>query len=263
MEERSPMPPQQLQSWSRPQPQPQLQSSPRRPQHQVQAESQQSSQQQQQRSPSPRVKPLLRGVLHQVAAWLAAPAALALWLEAHSEPARVGALVYGLSLLGLFAVSAIYHVPTWAPKARDWMGRLDHSAIFVLIAGTYTPFGLLLGPSGGYTVLTVVWGGALMGIVLSLLWPRAPKPLMAAIFVALGWVFVMIGPQLFFALGPANVTLLLVGGLFYTAGAVVYAVKRPDPLPRVFGYHEVFHLFVVIAAVLHYVAVATILPFIA
>lgn len=210
-----------------------------------------------------RTKPLLRGVFHQAAAWIAAPAALVLWLGAGSESARAGAATYGLSLVALFAISAIYHRPTWPPRARDWMGRLDHSAIFFLIAGTYTPFGLLLGPGGGYAVLAVVWGGAVGGIILSLVWPTAPKPVMAAIFVLLGWAFVPVGPTLFFTLGLSKVTLIFAGGLLYTAGAVVYALKRPDPFPRIFGYHEVFHVFVVVAAILHYAAVAMILPAIA
>ena len=218
---------------------------------------------QQSESGKPRQKPLLRGVFHQVAAWVAAPAALVLWLAAGSVPARTGAATYGISLVVLFATSAIYHRPTWAPRVRDWMGRLDHSAIFLLIAGTYTPFGLLLGPAGGYTVLAVVWGGALVGIVLSMVWPTAPKPVMTAIFLLLGWTFLPVGPTLFFALGASKVTLLLAGGVLYSAGAIIYALKRPDPFPRVFGYHEIFHVCVVVAAVFHYVAVAMVLPAIA
>jgi hemolysin III len=202
-------------------------------------------------------------VLHEAAAWVAAPAAVALWLGAGSEAARAGAATYGLSLVALFAISAIYHRPTWPPRARDWMGRVDHSAIFFLIAGTYTPVGLLLGPGPGHTMLAVVWGGAVGGVILSLAWPTAPKPVMAAIFVLLGWAFVPVGPTLFFTLGVSKVTLIFAGGLLYTAGAFVYALKRPDPFPRIFGYHEVFHLFVVVAAILHYAAVAMMLPEIA
>lgn len=210
--------------------------------------------------PKPGQKPLLRGVLHHATALVATPAALLLWWNASSRGAQVGAATYGLSLVALFAVSASLHRPTWGPRVRDWLGRVDHSAIFFLIAGTYTPFGLLLGPGGGHTVLAVVWGGAALGVLLSLVWPTAPKPLMAAIFVALGWVFIPVGPTLFFALGLSKVTLLLAGGLLYTAGAVVYALRRPDPFPRVFGYHEVFHLFVVVAAGFHFAAVAMVLP---
>jgi hemolysin III len=134
------------------------------------------------------------------------------------------------------------------------MRRLDHAAIFLLIAGTYTPFCLLL-PGGGRALLAFVWAGALAGMAFSVVWPLAPKWLMAALSVALGWAVVPVLPALRTAIGTGGLALLLAGGLAYTAGAVVYATRRPDPFPRVFGYHEVFHALVVVAAVCHYVAV--------
>jgi hemolysin III len=206
-------------------------------------------------APLPRVKPLLRGVSHEVAAYLAAPAALVLWALAPVE-VRPGVATFGVSLVVLFAVSASYHRPTWRPRARDLIGRLDHSAIFLLIAGTATPFGLILGPGAGFTWLKVAWAGALLGVALSLAWPTAPKPLMAAVYVLLGWSNVPVLPAMVRTLGPAVMAAVLAGGLIYTAGALVYARKWPDPFPRIFGYHEIFHLCVIVAAVLHFAAVA-------
>ena len=207
-------------------------------------------------APLPRVKPQWRGVSHQFAAFLAAPAALILWFAAEGFAARLGAAVYGLSLLGLFTISAIYHRPTWQPRMRDLVGRLDQAAIFLLIAGTYTPFGLLLRPAGGPTLLVIVWATALGGVVLSLAWPAAPKPLMAAIYVAFGWFAAALIPSLFRVAGWTVLILILLGAVAYTVGAVIYALRRPDPFPRSFGYHEVFHLLVVVAAVCHFAAVS-------
>jgi hemolysin III len=202
-----------------------------------------------------RPKPQLRGVSHLFAACIAAPAALLLWAGAGSTSARLGAAIYGLSLFLLFAISAIFHRPTWQPRARDLVGRLDQSAIFLLIAGTYTPFGLLLGPAG-HTLLICVWAGALGGLVLSVIWPSAPKPLMAVIYVLFGWSFSLLAPSLHRATGAGVMALILLGAVAYTVGAAVYALRRPDPFPKVFGYHEVFHLLVVAAAVLHFAAVS-------
>jgi len=209
--------------------------------------------------PRPRVKPRFRGLSHLVAACIAIPAAVLLWWGAGSWAARWGAAVYGLSLVLLLAMSATYHRPTWRPRARDWMGRLDQAAIFLLIAGTYTPFGLLLGPRG-HLLLVVAWGAALGGVALSLLWPTAPKPLMAGIYVAFGWSFALLVPSLFRAAGVAVLGLIVAGAVAYTVGAVIYALQRPDPFPRTFGYHEIFHLLVVVAAACHFAAVSLALP---
>ena len=210
----------------------------------------------------PRQKPRLRGLSHLVAAWVAVPVVLALWKVAESALARWGAGVYGASLFALFAISAAYHRPTWPARTRDLLGRLDQSAIFLLIAGTYTPFGLLAGPSS-HTLLVAVWGGALGGVALCLAWPTAPKPLMAGLYVLFAWAMTGLLPSLRHTAGMRTLVLVLLGGLVYTAGAAVYAFRRPDPFPRTFGYHEVFHLFVVAAAALHFAAVWLTLPLLA
>lgn len=204
----------------------------------------------------PPVKPLLRGVSHEIAAGLALAGAVVLAVLAPSTRGRIGAAVYGASLVTLFTVSALYHRPNWAPRARLLMRRLDHSAIFLLIAGTYTPLCLLLGGTTGHRLLAGVWVGALLGVVQSVAWPRAPKPLVAALAVALGWAVVPVLPTLTGAVGTAGLVLLGGGGALYTLGAVIYATGRPDPFPRVFGYHEVFHALVIAAAALHFAVVA-------
>ncbi len=205
---------------------------------------------------TPARKPLLRGVSHEIAAAVALAAWAGLALAATSARGRVAAHVYGASLFTLFAVSALYHRPTWPPRARLLMRRLDHSAIFLLIAGTYTPMCLVLGGARGNAILAVAWIGAALGVAQSVLWPRAPKPLVAIVYVALGWVVVPVLPALRAGLGTPAVATLALGGVVYSMGAVVYATGRPDPFPRVFGYHEVFHAMVIAAASLHYVVAA-------
>jgi hemolysin III len=204
----------------------------------------------------PLVKPLLRGVSHEIAAAVALAAWIALAVLAPTGRGRAAALVYGASLFTLFAVSALYHRPTWAPRARAFMRRLDHSAIFVLIAGTYTPFCLLLGGSAGTRLLALVWGGAALGVAKSVLWVHAPRFVVATLTVALGWMVVPVVPALRALLGGAGIALLIGGGALYTVGAVVYATRRPDPFPRVFGYHEIFHALVIAAAALHFAVAA-------
>jgi hemolysin III len=215
-------------------------------------------------SPDPRApapgKPLLRGVSHEVAAVVALAGWVALVALAGTARGRAAAGVYGASVFALFLVSALYHRPNWAPRARARMRRLDHSAIFLLIAGTYTPLCLLLPASSGLPLLAVVWGGAALGIVQSIAWVHAPKPLVAAIYVALGWVVLPVMPTLRALLGAPALALLAAGGAAYTLGAVIYAARRPDPFPRVFGYHEVFHALVVAAAACHFAVVARAIP---
>ncbi|MCM3877511.1 MAG: hemolysin III family protein [Thermoanaerobaculia bacterium] len=201
-------------------------------------------------------KPLLRGVLHEVAAFVAAIAGGVLVLVAPGSRARAGAIVYGISLVALFSVSAIYHRPNWSGRIRLVLRRVDHSAIFLLIAGTYTPFSFLLGSRVGWVFLGIVWAGALLGIALSIAWVRAPRVLVAAVCVLLGWAALPVLPALKAALGTGAVVLLAAGGIVYSLGAVVYAVRRPDPFPGVFGYHEVFHALVIIAAACHFAVVA-------
>lgn len=202
-----------------------------------------------------REKPLLRGVSHEIAAFAAAPASLVLIASAKSFWAVVGAVVYGTSLFTLFLVSSVFHRPTWSPQTRERIARLDNSAIFLLIGGSYTPICLLMGGTVGRALLAIVWTGAAAGIALTVAWPHAPKPLMAAVYVLLGWVFLPAAAGLRQAMDGRALWLLLVGGLVYTAGAIVYALRRPDPFPRVFGYHEVFHLLVIAGAACHFVVV--------
>jgi hemolysin III len=204
------------------------------------------------------VKPRLRGVSHQWAFFVALVAGAALVIAAPSGRATLAATVYAFSVAAMFGASALYHRIDWKSiGARRWMRRLDHSMIYVLIAGTYTPFALLVLHGGlARAILITVWSGAAIGIALKMLWPDTPKWLTAAVYVALGWVAVAAFPQLAGELGVAGMALLAGGGVLYTAGAIVYALRRPDPAPAVFGYHEIFHVLVIAAAVLQYVAVA-------
>jgi len=207
-------------------------------------------------APAPvRVRPLLRGWSHALAAAVALPAAALLVLSARAGTAAWGALVYGASLVTLFLTSALYHRIYWPSSIRHLIGRIDHSAIFLLIAGTYTPFCLLLGPGLGHGLLLAVWLAAAAGIAVVLAWKSVPKPLRAGLYVLLGWFIVPVIPTLHATVGARALALLLVGGAFYTVGAVIYAVRRPDPFPRVFGFHEIFHLLVVAAAACHYLVV--------
>jgi hemolysin III len=203
------------------------------------------------------IRPRLRGVFHQYAFFASLITGLVLVLVAPTRKATTAAAIYAASVSGLFGASALYHRITWRPATRRWMRRLDHSMIFVLIAGTYTPFSLLiLHGTVATVVLAVVWGGALLGVILKLVWLDAPKWLMSLVYLALGWVGVATVPQMLSRAGVGAVTLLIVGGLLYSAGAVIYALRRPDPRPTVFGYHEIFHVLVIAAAAAHYAAVA-------
>jgi hemolysin III len=202
-----------------------------------------------------RSKPMLRGVSHELAAVAALPAVGALLLRARGPSATLAAAIYGATLLTLFSVSAVYHRRFWSLRARQLVGRLDHSAIFLLIAGTYTPIGLLIGPGAGHAALVTVWVGAALGIGLVVGWAGLPKRLRAGIYVLLGWVVLPVLPRLRAAVGDQALALLFAGGFFYTVGAVIYGARRPDPFPRTFGFHEVFHLLVIAAAACHYLVV--------
>jgi hemolysin III len=203
------------------------------------------------------VKPRLRGVVHQWSFFVALGAGAVLVVLAPDGRATAVAAVYAAALAGLLGTSALYHRVTWRPGVRAWMRRLDHSMIFVLIAGTYTPFAaLVLTGSTQVVVLAGVWAGAAAGVVFSLVWIRAPNWLAAIAYVSLGWFACVAAPQLVDRAGIAAMVLIAGGGVAYTAGAVVYALQRPDPRPAVFGYHEVFHVLVVAAAIIHFVAVA-------
>ena len=204
------------------------------------------------------VKPRLRGVSHQWAFFVALVAGIVLVIAAPSGRATLAATIYAISMAAMFGASALYHRVDWKSlSARRWMRRLDHSMIYLLIAGTYTPFALLVLDGGlAQAVLIAIWGGAALGIGLKLLWPDTPKWLTAAVYVTLGWVAIIAFPQLASELGPVGMGLVAAGGILYTAGALVYALRRPDPYPAVFGYHEIFHVLVIAAAVLQFVAVA-------
>ncbi len=202
-------------------------------------------------------RPRLRGVLHQYAFFAALPAASALVVAAPTRRAAAAAAVYGASLVALFGTSALFHRVTWSLRARRWMGRLDHATVSLLIAGTVTPIGLLvLSGTLAAAVLTITWSGALAGIALHVLWIDAPKSLSAALYVLLGWTGSVAFPAVVTQLGWGATALLVAGGLLYSLGAAVYAFRRPDPSPEVFGYHEVFHALVIVAAAAHYAVVA-------
>jgi hemolysin III len=205
-------------------------------------------------------KPLLRGVSHEWGAYIAALAGVVLVVLAPTARAAWAAAIYGLSLVALLGISAVYHRPTWDPRIRAIMRRLDHSAIFMLIAGTYTPFCMLvLADRNGGFLLGLVWAGAGLGVAQSIFWPKAPKALVALLCVALGWVAVWEWTPLTTLLSLQVQLFLGTGGILYTLGAIADAARKPDPWPEVFGYHEIFHALVVAAAVLHFAAVAQII----
>lgn len=202
-------------------------------------------------------RPLLRGYFHLAAALAAVAGAVGLVLLADSPRAYVGGAVFAVSLTALYTISGTYHAISWGRRARAVLKRLDHAMIFVLIAGTYTPICLLAASDAwGLSLLAIVWSIAGMGIVLKVTWPDAPRWLGVGLYLATGWIALVAATELadWFALAP--LLLLAGGGLLYSAGGVIYALRRPDPFPRVFGYHEVFHLFVIAGSVLHYSLVA-------
>ncbi len=201
-------------------------------------------------------KPFLRGHFHQAAAFIALGSSAMLVAQSHSTRAVIANLIYGISLTGLFTVSALYHRIQWNQKLRAWMRRLDHSSIFLLIAGTATPlFALGVPNETGNMLLMIFWVVAFVGIGQSLLWVNAPKWLAAILYVTAGWLTAPYLGEMDHFLGRTRVILLVLGGIIYTAGALVYAFKRPNPFPEIFGYHEIFHTMVIIAAVLHFVII--------
>jgi hemolysin III len=203
------------------------------------------------------LKPRLRGVLHQAAFAISLITGTALVCLAEGGRARTAATVYAVSVALLFGTSAAYHRGPWTGRSREVMKRLDHSMIFILIAGTYTPFALLLlEGTARWVVFGLVWGGALAGVILRNSIRRPARWLFVGIYMLLGWTALGVLPQLADAGGMRVVVLLLVGGLFYSLGAIVYAMKRPNPSPRWFGFHEVFHAFTLLAFVTHYLAVS-------
>jgi hemolysin III len=205
---------------------------------------------------APRVKPKLRGVIHEIGFFASVGLGIPLVLTAHPGKARIAAIVFALCVAGCFGASALYHRPTWQPNVRGWLARLDHAGVYLLIAGTYTPFGLLvLSRSWAIPVMSIVWSGAIAAILLKLFWLNTPKWLSAVIALSLGWVAVAAIGQLL-KLGDVALALVFAGGLMYSVGAIIYALRRPDPYPAVFGYHEVFHALTIVALACQYVAVA-------
>ena len=202
-------------------------------------------------------KPLLRGVLHQIAFWVSLVVG-ALLIAASDGPRRqLAAAVFAGSVAACFGASALYHRVTWAPRQRRWMWRVDHAGVYLLIAGTYTPVGLLvLNGTWQVAVLATVYIGAGAAIVLKFAWVDAPSWVAAVLGIALGWVAVVALPQLATKLGPAGFALLAAGGIAYTLGAIVYARRRPNPAPLTFGYHELFHALTLVAVACQYVAIA-------
>jgi hemolysin III len=203
------------------------------------------------------VIPRLRGLLHAYAFYAAAIAAGALVAFAPTGQARLAAAIYGCGLCALFAVSGLYHRWRWSPRWKPLLRRADHSTIYVFIAATSTPIALLvLDGTMQLVVLLSVWLGAALGVAFALAWIDAPRLLTSATYLAVGWAGVVAVPQLLKEVGVAPFVLFLLGGLLYSAGATIYALRRPNPWPRVFGFHELFHVLVIAAAVVHFIAMA-------
>ena len=205
------------------------------------------------------LKPRLRGWLHAGMTPVALVAGIVLIVLSPPEY-RWTAVVYSITALMLFGVSALYHRFTWSERTRTLLKRFDHSNIFLIIAGSYTPFAaVLLPPDEARTLLLVIWGGALAGVIFRVFWVHAPRWLYTPLYIALGWVALFYLPAFWQAGGPAVVILLAVGGLCYSIGGVVYALKRPNPSPEWFGFHEVFHAFTLLGFITQYVAVSLVL----
>jgi hemolysin III len=203
------------------------------------------------------LKPRLRGFSHALAFVVSLPLGLVLVMEADTRRAVVAAGVFAASVALMFGASGLYHCVDWPETRRRWLRRLDHAGIYGLIAGTYTPLGLLvLRGHWRPVVLGIVWSGAFAAVLLKFVWLDAPTWLSSVIGIALGWVGIVTAPQLFDEIGAGGASLVLAGGVAYTAGALVYALRRPDPYPAVFGFHEVFHLLVIVAVACQYSAVA-------
>jgi len=203
------------------------------------------------------LRPLLRGLLHAYAFWVALAAGAVLVALAPDATARIAALIYGIGLCALFAASGLYHRWRWDPRWRPVLRRIDHSTIFVFIAASYVPVALLVLSDGlRVAVLVAVVAGAAGGVALTVGFPGAPAWLDALAYLALGWVAIVAVPDLADRLPGVPLALLLAGGVLYSAGAVVYATRRPDPWPRTFGFHEVFHTLVILAAAAHFAAMA-------
>jgi hemolysin III len=201
--------------------------------------------------------PRLRGLSHSVAFYAAIPLGFILAWDASTPTARIAALSFALSVVAMFGASSLFHRVSWGPVAKGRMGVVDHAGIYGLIAGTYAPFALLVLRAGwGIPVLAVVGGSCAAAAAAKAVWRNIPRWVAAATCLGLGWIALVVFPQIAAQIGPAGTSLLAVGGIAYSAGAIVYALRRPDPFPRTFGYHEVFHALVVVAVACQYAAVA-------
>jgi hemolysin III len=204
-------------------------------------------------------KPRWRGRLHQIAFIVSIPAGLILVALAERPVARATAAVYALCLIGMYGSSASYHLGQWSGKALRWMRRLDHSMIYLLIAGSYTPIALIsVGGKLGIATLVIVWAGAVGGITMKLVRVDGFRILSNGLYIVLGWTMVIAAPQLIKGLTPMQLILILSGGLLYTGGSIILALHKPNPSPAVFGYHEIWHSMVVAAGVCHYIAILTV-----
>jgi hemolysin III len=205
-------------------------------------------------------KPRLRGRIHQVAFFVSIPAGVVLVLLASGPVATAVAVIYAVSLSAVFGSSAAYHRGVWSERAQRWMRRLDHSMIFVLIAGSYTPISVLvLDGTWEAVLLSLVWTGAAIGVTLKMVRPHGLSVTSAILYMGLGWLAMIALPQLVRGMTTAEVVLMISGGLLYTAGAIVFASRKPDPRPETFGYHEIWHAFMVAAATCHYAMVLLVL----
>jgi len=202
-------------------------------------------------------RPLLRGVSHLVAAYVAAVAGTILVGLANGGRTRAIAAVYAVTLVGMFRVSAMLHRRDWGPRAYAWWRRADHAMIFLFIGGTYTPLCLLgMGNESGTRLLTLVWIAAGCGVLRAALWPHAPRAVTSGLFVVVGWLVVAYLPDAHAAFDSTTFAFVVAGGVWFTIGAIIYALRWPDPWPRVFGFHEVFHVLIIIGCACHFVAVA-------
>lgn len=205
-----------------------------------------------------RPKPAMRGWMHLICFFLAIPAGMTVIALAQSSRGRVGALVYAVGLVALFGVSGFYHRLDWSEARRLWMQKLDHGTIFVMIAGSYTPVCLLvLRGWVAWTMLAIAWIGAALGFVLSFTGGHVGRKVRGALYICLGWASVVAIPQMWTNMSPLELVLIATGGVLFTVGSIFLFTNWPDPFPRVFGYHEVWHSLVVAAVVCHFVAIAS------
>ncbi|SRR5579883_93289 len=202
------------------------------------------------------MKPRYRGYIAYIAFFTALFGCIFLLFQSKGTNALIPNAIYSLTLIGMYGISALYHLPMWSRPIYLIMKRIDHAAIFALIAGTATPICLLvLKNDSGVRLLALYWGIAILGMILTLFWIKSPKWIRALLYVILGWLAVPYCSEIKFKMGNEAFLLLLAGGVFYTFGALVYAIKRPNPFPDLFGYHEIFHLLIVIASVLHFIVI--------